>query len=71
MNITLNNIEIEEALIAHISAKGLSLEGKTIEVHLTVGRGVNGHSASIAIMDKTEPTGDNTSEPADEKLVFS
>ena len=76
MNITLNNTEIEEALVEHIATKGLSVTGKHIEVHLTAGRGPNGHSATIEILDAKDPSTDTAditqddAEPADSRVAF-
>ena len=76
MNITLNNTEIEEALVEHIATKGLSVTGKHIEVHLTAGRGPNGHSATIEILDAkaspvtAEDVTQDDAEPADSRVAF-
>ena len=77
MNITLNNAEIETALVEHIATKGLSVTGKSIQVHLTAGRGPNGHSASIEILDAVDaPTTatvtavEDDAEPADSRVAF-
>ena len=76
MNITLNNAEIETALVEHIATKGLSVIGKSVQVHLTAGRGPNGHSASIEILDAKTPTAgieevtEDDAEPADSRVAF-
>jgi len=49
LKIDLNQSEIETALVAYIADQGIDLTGKSIEVSLVAGRGVNGHSASIEI----------------------
>lgn len=49
MRITVNQDNIEEALVEWISGQGLDIEGKTIEISMTAGRGKNGYSAEISI----------------------
>lgn len=49
MNVTLNNTEIEKAIVAFVGSQGISLVGKSTSVQLIAGRGGNGMSASISI----------------------
>jgi hypothetical protein len=49
MNISINNSEIQEALIAYVGTLGIDLKNKTIEVSMVAGRGSNGYSANIGI----------------------
>lgn len=49
MKIVLNQAEIEDALRSFVSIKGISIDGKTIDVQLTAGRGPNGMTAELDI----------------------
>lgn len=50
MNITLNQNEIEEALVGYISEQGIDVGGKDITIDLIAGRGENGHKATIELI---------------------
>jgi hypothetical protein len=52
MKIHLNEQEIIQALKEFISNQGISITGKSVEVHLTAGRGSNGHKADLEITDE-------------------
>lgn len=65
MNISLNNTEIEEALVYYIKSQGVDLSDKTINVTLIAGRGANGHSANIAIEPVVSAPVTFASEPSD------
>lgn len=53
MKITLNDGEIEEALISYIGTQGIDIQDKDIEVNFTAGRkDGNGNTASIDIKAK-------------------
>lgn len=54
MNITLNQEEIKEALVAYVGNQGIALEGKSIGVSMVAGRKGNGYSAEIAINKKVD-----------------
>ena len=47
--LNLNNEEIEEALLTHISSTGLDMENKTTTITVTSGRKGNGLRAEIVI----------------------
>lgn len=52
MQITLNNTEIESAIVDYIDKQGISLNNAEVDVALVAGRGPNGHTANVNI-DKT------------------
>jgi hypothetical protein len=54
MKITLNQVEIEEALKQYVSGQGISVTGKSIEVNITAGRGPNGVTAELDIVSEAE-----------------
>jgi hypothetical protein len=54
MNITLNDSEIETALIEFVGRQGISLANKKIAVDFTAGRGANGNSATIEILPASD-----------------
>ena len=49
MELKLNQVEIEAALVEYISSQGIDTTEKTIEVTMTAGRKGNGFSADISI----------------------
>lgn len=49
MKVTLNHAEITAAAIAYIAGQGIGLEGKTVEVDFTMGRGADPLSAVVSI----------------------
>jgi hypothetical protein len=49
MQITLNQDEIEKAIITYVGNQGISITGKNVDVTLVAGRGPNGMSATIDI----------------------
>jgi len=51
MQITLNQKEIESAIINFINAKGDYIQGRQTEITLIAGRGGNGMSATINVLD--------------------
>jgi len=55
MQITLNQAEIEKAIIAFVGEQGISITGKNVAVTLTAGRAPNGMSASIDISNDEIP----------------
>lgn len=63
MQIQLKQVEIVSALHAFISAKGINLTGKTVDISFTAGRKDAGLSADISIEDAAIPgleEGDDT-----------
>jgi len=69
MQIHLNEIEIQEALLDHINSTGVPLGNSITTVTLIAGRGVNGHSAIIDIerKEKPEKSSDNPEEESNDK----
>jgi hypothetical protein len=61
LNISLNNAEIEEALVAYIGEQGISISNKAVSVKMTAGRGNNSYSAAIEIAPTTAPVTSITS----------
>ncbi len=55
MQIQLKQVEIVEALKAHITKQGFSLVGKTVDISFTAGRKDAGLSADISIEDAELP----------------
>jgi hypothetical protein len=51
MDITLKNTEINKALEEYVAHQGINLAGKHVEVTFTAGRGSNGNTAVISIMN--------------------
>ena len=51
MDITLKNAEINQALEEYVSNQGINLGGKHVEVTFTAGRGTNGNTAVVSIMN--------------------
>lgn len=49
ITLTLNQASIEDALKSYVAEMGISLQGAQVDISLTAGRGVNGHSADITI----------------------
>jgi hypothetical protein len=49
MLINLNELEIIQAIREYIELQGIPLAGKSVDVRLKAGRGVNGHSAKVDI----------------------
>lgn len=58
MQIQLKQVEIIEALKAHITKQGFSLIGKTVEISFTAGRKDAGLSADITIEEVAIPGAD-------------
>lgn len=48
MNITLNNNEINKALVAYVASLGIKPHGD-VAVNLVAGRGANGNTATITL----------------------
>lgn len=55
MQITLNQTEIEKAIIAFVGNQGISITGSNVTVALTAGRGPNGVTATIDISNEDSP----------------
>lgn len=55
MQITLNQDEIEKAIITFVGNQGISITGKHVDVTLIAGRAPNGMSASINISNDDAP----------------
>jgi hypothetical protein len=55
MQITLNQDEIEKAIITYVGNQGISITGKHVDVTLIAGRAPNGMSASINISNDDVP----------------
>ncbi len=53
MRINLDESEIVQALREFIETQGIPLSGKEVTVHLTAGRGANGHKAQVDIVKPT------------------
>jgi hypothetical protein len=51
MKITLIQSEIEQALKQYVASQGIAVTGKSIEVSITAGRGANGTTAELDIVD--------------------
>ena len=64
MQIQLKQVEIVEALKAHITKQGFSLIDKTVEISFTAGRKDTGVSADISIEDNAVPGADEGTEEA-------
>lgn len=73
MQIQLKQVEIVEALKAHITKQGFSLAGKTVDISFTAGRKDAGLSADISIEDAELPnlTGDDAGEEVVAKPVLA
>ena len=56
MQITLNQEEIEKAIITFVGNQGISITGKHVDVTLIAGRAPNGMSASINISNDDTPS---------------
>ena len=59
MRITLKQIEIESALALYIRQQGINLDGKTLDIQFTAGRGQTGISAEV---DMDNFTGTSTAQ---------
>ena len=51
MRITLEEKQINDAIIEYLKQQGLSLQGKHVETTFTVGRGANPTTVEIALSD--------------------
>jgi len=68
VKINLDEQEIQNALVEYINLQGIDLSNKAVEVTLTAGRGVNGHSAQIDIMPLEKKEGEEgETKPSDEE----
>lgn len=70
MNISLNNEEIEIAIINYIESQGISMECKIPVVNVIAGRGDNGFRAEVDIREEIPSTAvieNSTPETAEEK----
>ena len=73
MQIHLNQVEIQKALLEHIANTGVPLTNATTSVVFIAGRKTNGHSAVITIDYHTseqtadQPHLENTEEEVDER----
>ena len=61
MNVTLNNTEINQAIVDYISSIGIDTLNKNIEVHITTSRKQGGVTAAITV----EPWNGDTAEVTD------
>ena len=52
MKIILEQKDLEKAVTAFIEDTGVCLVGKTVSLDITVGRGTNGNSATVDIIDE-------------------
>lgn len=55
MNITLNQKDIQKALLLYIIGQGINMEGKTLDVTFTSGRKDNGLTAALHISETVIP----------------
>ena len=64
MDITLTHTEIEQAVVNHVRALGMTLPAE-VEVTLTAGRGPQGYTATINLGSKSEnvPVQEEAAEP--------
>ena len=51
MNITFKHEEIVQAIVNYTQSRGIDLKKSLIEVNLTAGRGGNGYTAQVEILD--------------------
>ena len=51
MKVMLNDAEIKVALVDYVVGQGIDVSGKEVVVDMTAGRGENGFSANIDIVD--------------------
>lgn len=51
MKVMLNDAEIKIALVNYVVGQGIDISGKDVNVDMTAGRGENGFSANIDIVD--------------------
>jgi len=64
-NVTIDQDNIESALVKHLESLGVSTEGKNISVELSAGRGLKGFTAEITVAQSTgEASVGQTSETA-------
>lgn len=56
MQITLNQEEIEKAIITFVGNQGISITGRHVDVTLIAGRAPNGMSATINISNDDTPS---------------
>ena len=70
MQITLNQSEIENAIITFVGSQGIAITGKNVDVTLTAGRGPNGMSASIDISNDAAKPKKIIAEVAEEEMVI-
>lgn len=72
MDISLNNDEIQEAIVNYINTKGISTSGKDVEINIVAGRKGNGLKAEVAITEKAVEASEtlirevNANSPAEE-----
>lgn len=62
MQINLKQVEIQAALKQYITAQGINLAGKEVEITFTAGRKEGGLTADISIEDAVIPFGDDQAE---------
>ncbi len=72
MQITLNHVEIEQAIIEYVGNQGISIQGKSTEVAMVAGRGSNGYSATVDILaDSLIVTPDQQADPVSPTVEFT
>ena len=63
MQITLNHDEIIDAVTQYIADQGIKIKDKKTEVTMIAGRGTNGYSATVDIVEITDTDSEETSTP--------
>lgn len=56
MQINLKQVEIEQALKKFLAGQGIAIQGKTVEIAFTAGRGASGLSAVVSVEDIGVPS---------------
>jgi len=59
MDITINNAEINKAIVQYVAAQGIDIADKRINVEFTVGRKNNGTTATIYIDSESTDVSEN------------
>lgn len=52
MQITLNHDEIMDAVTQYVANQGIAITGKKIDVTMTAGRGSNGYTANVDLLQE-------------------
>ena len=69
MKVMLNDSEIKKALVNYVVSQGIDISGKEVVVDMTAGRGENGFSANIDIVDTDLPIVGTTDETTSDEAV--